>query len=345
MREPSRKGRDRQSYPEFDRRRLSVRPLASREHDMSVRDVLTLAGARRAAGRFDHPDMPAVADAIAAAVERKAPVVLLMGAHVIKQGLSRFIIDFIRRGWVSAVACNGACAIHDYELARIGASTESVARYISEGQFGLWRETSELNDAVNAGDTAGLGFGRAVGKAIAEGTDAKFPYKDLSIFAAAWQCGVPATVHVGIGYDIVHEHPNFDPAAAGRASYRDFLTLASVLERLDGGVVLCFGTAVMGPEVYLKALAMARNVAAQEGRTITRITSAVFDLLPLAGDLRAEAPKDSPEYYFRPYKTILVRTVKDGGTSYYIRGDHRRTIPTLHGLISARTAGGKKKTR
>jgi hypothetical protein len=260
----------------------------------------------------------------------------MMGAHVIKQGLSRYVIDLIRRGWVSIVAMNGACAIHDYELASVGATTESVARYISEGQFGLWRETAELNDIVHAGAVEGLGFGEAVGQVVA---DCDYAHKDVSIFAAAYACGVPATVHVGIGYDIVHEHPNFDGAAAGAASYTDFLIFARAMENLEGGVLLCCGSAVMGPEVYLKALAMARNVARQQGREIRRITSAVFDLVRLEGDLTTEAPKDSPEYYYRPYKTVLVRTVRDGGRSYYIRGDHRATLPALHRLLLERLGG------
>ena len=280
-----------------------------------------------------HPDLPALADAIAAAHAAGAAVVLMMGAHVIKQGLSRYVVDLIRRGWVSAVAGNGACPIHDYELARIGATTESVARYIAAGQFGLWRETGELNDIVTAGDADGLGFGEALGRFIA-GSDC--PHKDLSIFAAAYECDVPATVHLGIGYDIVHEHPNFDAAAAGQASYRDFLIFTRVVENLENGVLMCCGSAVMAPEVYLKALAMARNVAAAKGRSIKHFTSAVFDLVPLSGDIHSEAPKDSHEYYYRPYKTILVRTVADGGTSYYIRGDHAETLPALHKLLADR---------
>jgi len=276
---------------------------------------------------FEHDDLDAVAEAVRQANAAGKPVILLMGAHVIKQGLSRYVIDLIRRGSVSVVATNGACTIHDYELARIGASTESVARYISEGQFGLWTETGELNDIVAAGDADGLGFGEAVGKAVVE---RDLPHRDISIFAAAYEAGVPATVHVGVGYDIVHEHPNADGGAIGSASYRDFLILTKIVEALDGGVVLCFGSAVMAPEVFLKALAMARNVAAQDGRTITDFTTAVFDLVPLSGDLHAEAGKDSHEYYFRPYKTLLVRTTADGGRSLYIRGDHRATIPALH---------------
>jgi hypothetical protein len=317
-------------YREFDRSRLRLLPLAERRHDMDLTKILAV-GERPVP--FEHPALPAIADAIAEARRRGAAVVLLMGAHVIKQGLSRYVIDMVRRGWLSAVAMNGACAIHDYELARIGATTESVARYISEGQFGLWTETGGLNDIVAAGAADGLGFGEALGKEIAAG---EYPHKDVSIVAAAYESGVPATVHIGIGYDIVHEHPNFNPAAAGEASYRDFLVLARVLENLEGGVVLCCGTAVMGPEVYLKALAMARNVAHQQGRRICHVTSAVFDLMDLPADLGVEAPKDAPAYYYRPYKTVLVRTVRDGGTSHYVRGDHLATLPALHALLAER---------
>jgi len=196
----------------------------------------------------------------------------------------------------------------------------------------MWRETGELNDIVAAGNAEGLGFGQAVGRAISQ---SRYPHKDISVFAAAWETGTPMTVHVGIGYDILHQHPNFDAAATGQTSYRDFLTLAGVIENLSGGVVLCFGTAVMGPEVYLKALSMARNVATAEGRSIRDFTSAVFDLVDLRGDLQTEAPKDTPEYYYRPFKTILVRTVRDGGESFYIRGDHLATIPALHRLLAS----------
>ncbi len=211
-------------------------------------------------------------------------------------------------------------------------STESVARYIQAGQFGLWKETGQLNNVVAAGDREGLGFGEALGRHIAQ---SDFPHRDLSVFAAAWRKSIPATVHVGIGYDIVHEHPNFDGAAVGSASYRDFLIFTKAIENLEGGVVLCYGTAVMGPEVYLKALSMVRNVAAADGRSIRHFTSAVFNLVNLGTDLHAEAPKDSAEYYYRPFKTVLVRTVADGGTSYYFRGDHRATMPALHRLLTA----------
>jgi hypothetical protein len=298
-------------------------------HDLSLENWLALDDP---APPFVHPDLPALAGRIRAARERGAAVILLMGGHVIRAGVSRHLIDLVERGLVSHIGMNGAGAIHDYELALIGATTESVARYIREGQFGLWAETGRINDAVSAGVREGLGMGEAIGRAIAGGS---FPHADLSLLAACYRLRVPATVHVGIGYDIIHEHPNCDGAALGAASYRDFLILAqTILDGLEGGVLLSFGTAVMGPEVFLKALAMARNVARQEGREIAHFTTAVFDLMPLAGDLSREAEKDTPQYYFRPYKTLLVRTVAGGGESYYFRGHHRATIPALWRLLA-----------
>jgi hypothetical protein len=307
----------------FDRRELKLRPLAEREHDMTLGDVLAL-GARTPT--YDHPDLPALADRIAQARQANREVIVLMGAHVIKQGLSRFIIDLMERGLITCLGMNGACVIHDFELALIGATTESVAHYIRTGEFGLWQETGRINEIVNrAGPEKGLGA--AVGEAMLAG---HFPHRDVSVLAAARRLGIPATVHVGIGYDIIHEHPSFDGAATGAASYRDFLKLTERIRHLEGGVFLCLASAVMGPEVYLKALAMARNVEHQKDREIRHITTAVFDLLDLGDDVHAEPPKSDPRYYFRPYKTVLVRTVADGGESFYLRGDLRASLPALH---------------
>jgi len=141
--------------------------------------------------------------------------------------------------------------------------------------------------------------------------------------------GIPITVHIGVGYDIIHEHPNFDPAAFGTTSYRDFLSVCDTVSNLEGGIFVCFGSAVMGPEVFLKALSMARNVAHQEARRIADFTTAAFDLIPIQGDFSNEASKSDPQYYYRPWKTILVRTVADGGESFYVCGDHRQTLPHL----------------
>jgi hypothetical protein len=232
----------------------------------------------------------------------------------------------MERGLISLVAMNGAGPIHDWEFARIGATTESVARYVSSAEFGLWRETGEINDVIRAGVNDGLGMGEAIGRAISEGD---FPHKDVSVLAAAYRLGVPVTVHIGLGYDIIHEHPNADGAVLGHASYTDFLVFAEHVRQLEGGVLLSFGTAVMGPEVYLKALAMARNVAHQDGKRIAKFTTAAFDLLPLGDDYHTQPPKTDPRYFYRPWKTILVRTVADGGESFYVAGDHRQTVPAV----------------
>jgi hypothetical protein len=260
--------------------------------------------------------------------------ILMMGAHVIRAGVNRHIIDMVERGWIDHIAMNGAGTIHDYELARIGATTESVDRYIRTGEFGLWRETGELNDWIREAADRRLGLGENLGRRIEGSAASDFPHRDLSILAAAYRAGVPVTAHVGIGYDIIHEHPNCDGAALGTASYRDFLILARAVERLEGGVLLNFGSAIMGPEVYLKALAMARNAARREGRAIHHFATAVFDLVPIRGDFRKELPKTDPGYYFRPHKTILVRTVADGGESFYFCGEHRATLPALWRLLA-----------
>jgi hypothetical protein len=183
-----------------------------------------------------------------------------------------------------------------------------------------------MNEVIRTAAHKGLGLGEALGREIQDGD---FPHKDISVLAAGVRLGIPVTVHVGIGYDILHEHPNCDGAALGQTSYQDFLVFTESVTKLEGGVLLNFGSAVMGPEVYLKALAMARNVAHQEGRVIRHFTTGVFDLIPIEGDTRQQAPKEDPRYYYRPWKTILVRTVADGGESHYVAGDHRVTVPHL----------------
>jgi hypothetical protein len=310
-------------YPVFDRSRLRIRPLAERAHDLHVDNWMALGDPEP---QFEHPDLPRIASRIKSARANNAARALLMGAHVIRAGVNRHIIDLMERGFIDHIAMNGAGPIHDFELARIGATTESVARYISSGEFGLWRETGELNEWVSEADALSLGLGENIGRRILE---SNFPHRDLSIFAAAHRLSVPASVHSGIGYDILHEHPNCEGAAYGAASYRDFLIFAHTLERLEGGVVLSFGSATMGPEVFLKALAMVRNVAHQHGRGVKHFTTAVFDIAPIEGDYRRELARSDPGYYFRPHKTMLVRTVADGGESFYLRGEHRATLPAL----------------
>jgi hypothetical protein len=313
-------------FPQFDRDRLKIKPLQERQHDLFHNRLLELDEEAERLGAEEMRDVATLGTRLVAAKSRQASVLMLMGAHVIRAGVQRQLIDLMEQGLITHIGMNGAGPIHDYELARIGATCESVARYIRTGEFGLWRETAELNDIVREGVSQGMGLGESIGRAI---LDSNYPHRDTSVLAAGVRLGVPVTVHVGIGYDILHEHPNFDPAAFGTGSYRDFLTVCDTVERLEGGVFLCFGSAVMGPEVYLKALSMARNVAHQQGRRIARFTTAAFDLIPIRGDFQHEAPKSNPQYYYRPWKTILVRTVADGGESFYVCGDHRQTVPLL----------------
>ncbi|MBF0125850.1 MAG: hypothetical protein HQM02_01430 [Magnetococcales bacterium] len=304
-------------YREFDCSRLTLFPLAEREHDLDLGVILPLAP--RA---VTHDPLRLVARRMEAAREQGAAIVLMMGAHVLRSGVQRYLLDWLDRGWISCLAVNGAFAIHDYELALIGATTESVARYIRDGRFGMWRETGRLNDVVKDGAARGMGLGEAVGREIACGA---FPHAHISVLAAAWSRQVPVTVHVGIGHDIIHPHANCDGGAYGQTSHRDFLRFAAVLEGLEGGVVMNFGSAVMAPEVYLKALSMVRNV----GLTIARFTSLVCDLKALPATVGKEPERQNPDYYFRPWKTMLVRTVADGGEGYYVRGRHEETIPQL----------------
>lgn len=311
----------------FDRSRLKLRPLGERVHNLGLNAVRPL-------GKTGIPDdfLSRVAGRIVSARENGSSVILMVGGHVVRSGVQRYVIDLLEKGYISCLAMNGSVMIHDFEFALIGATTESVAKYIVDGQFGLWAETGRINDIVNAAYRSGSsGMGEAVGKAINEGD---FPFKEISLLAACYRLNIPATVHVGIGYDIINEHPNFDGGAAGSASYHDFLKFASVTEGLEGGVVMNFGSAVMAPEVYLKALSMARNVAAQEGREIRRFTTLVCDLYPLPEDFSREPELHDPAYYFRPWKTMLVRTVADGGESFYVRGRHAETIPGLWTAIN-----------
>jgi hypothetical protein len=310
-------------YPTFDRSRLILKPLDKRQHDMSIEDVHDL---DEMVVSVNNPSLIELAERVVKAMRANSQVIMMMGAHVIKRGLSRFVIDLMERGMITHVGLNGAGAIHDFELGLIGATTESVASYIQNGQFGLWQETGLINTAIADGVRDDLGFGESVGRMIEDG---QFPHRDVSILAAGYRLKIPVTVHVGIGYDIIHEHPNCNGADLGLASYRDFLIITQSITGLQGGVFLNFGTSVMGPEVYLKSLAMARNVAFQEGKRINQFTTALFDLIDLGSEIHQEAPKTDARYYFRPYKTILVRTVQDGGESFYIRGDHQVTLPNL----------------
>ncbi len=319
-------------YKQFDRSQLTLEPLDQRTHDID-RSVMVYPDQPRTP--FEHEALPILARRIVEAAESGASIMFCCGAHVLRKGNGPLLIDLMRRGLISHLALNGAGAIHDFELAMIGETCESVARYVRSGQFGLWHETGRYNEAAAWAAQQGIGLGEALGRMI-EGQsdfDYEFPHNDTSVLAAGVRYNVPVTVHVAFGQDIVHEHPNFDPAATGKATYADFLTFTEGTAGLEGGVFLNIGTAVMGPEVYLKAITMARNVAHQEGKVITNFTTAVFDMIALGDKLHSEADKSDPRYYFRPYKTVLVRTVADGGTSFFVQGDHSQTVPGLYDKI------------
>ncbi|TAL21447.1 MAG: hypothetical protein EPN94_12430 [Nitrospirae bacterium] len=305
---------------------LKIKSLTERSHDLDRNIIKPLQKVEAYNKSFVD-----VAQRIVTAKAKGKRIVLMAGGHVIRAGVQNFLIDLMERGYLSCIAMNGSVMIHDFEFALIGATTESVARYIKEGQFGLWKETGQINDIINKGYKNGSGMGEAVGKAIFNG---EFPYKNISLLAAGYRLKIPVTVHVGIGYDIIHEHPNCSGAATGETSYRDFLKFAKVLEGLEGGVVMNFGSSVMAPEVFLKALSMARNVAHQREEYIRHFTTLVCDLHELPEDFSAEPDKNSPSYYFRPWKTMLVRTVADGGESFYVKGRHSDTIPALWSAIN-----------
>ena len=316
--------------PLFDRSALQLKPLSQRTHDLNRDAVLNL----KTPSSFDcQGEFQSVAGKIVRAKKDGSCNIMMIGGHVIRSGVQRYIIDLMSRGYIDCLAMNGAGIIHDFEFALIGATTESVARYIQTGEFGLWSETGYLNDVISKafrGDP-NAGMGEAVGQALLDGD---YPHKDISLLAIACKLNVPVTVHVGVGYDIIHEHPNCDGAATGALSFNDFLKFTQVVSNLEGGVIMNFGSAVMAPEVFLKALSMARNVAHQDDREIKHFTTMVCDLYDLPKNYKLEAPKDRPGYYFRPWKTMLVRTVADGGQSFYVSGKHEKTFPALWAVVN-----------
>lgn len=257
-------------------------------------------------------DLLELAETIVRAAENQRAVVWMMGAHVIKCGLSPIVIRLMEQGIVSAVAMNGAGAIHDYELTCFGHTSEDVEKGLRDGSFGMARETGEgLNDMINEGARRGYGLGYAVGRGI---TERRVAHEELSILAAAVRNRVPVTVHVALGTDIIHQHPSADGAAIGKTSYRDFQTLAGELVDLDrGGVAINCGSAVILPEVFLKALTVARNL----GHPVRDFTAANFDMIQ----------------HYRPNANVLARPTAEGGKAYSFTGHHEIMIPLLYAAI------------
>ena len=252
-------------------------------------------------------------------------VTCFYGAHVIKCGLSKYLIALMREGYITHLASNGAGSIHDFELAYLGGTSEHVPTAIEDGSFGMWEETGAwMNEAIQEGAKQGLGYGQSLA-AYVDLHPEKFPYRDDCVFYQAYRMGIPATYHVTMGTDIIHQHPSVDFAALGQTSGRDFAYFCASVMQLDpAGVHMNIGSAVTGAEVWLKALSIARN----QGHMLRYITTANFDIIPL-GDYKSDVGKDTYEYYYRPRKNVINRPVSLGGTGLYICGNHEVTVPTL----------------
>jgi len=259
-------------------------------------------------------DFTAVVGAIGAARAQGGGIVWGVGAHVIKTGLSPILIDLMERGFVSAIATNGAGVIHDFELALGGATSEDVDESLGPGRFGMAEETGQLlNQAINEGVAAGLGLGQAVGAWLA---GRRPPFAHLSLAAAAARLEIPLTVHVAVGTDIIHMHPSASGAALGEGSLRDFRYFVSNVARLERGVYLNCGSAVVLPEVFLKAVALARN----RGVTFAGLTTVNLDFARL----------------YRPHTNVVIRPVAASGRGYSLVGHHEIMIPLLAAALIER---------
>jgi len=300
-------------FPPLDFSRIRTYPIRERPNKVHLDE---LARVWKGGGSFTQfldslprilvgNDFRAIVDATATAVRNQRPVVVMMGAHTIKCGLNPIFIDLIQRGILSAVAFNGAGAIHDFELAYIGETSEDVQRGLDDGSFGMIDETGRLmNQALAAGVKQGLGAGRALGEAVVTG---QFRNRELSILHQSVVSNIPATVHIAIGTDIIHQHPTADGAVLGEATYLDFQKFAAVVAQIEGGIVLNIGSAVIMPEVFLKALTIARNL----GHTVENFTTVTFDMIR----------------HYRPAENVVRRPTHKGGHGYYIVGHHELLVP------------------
>jgi hypothetical protein len=302
-----------QRFPPLDFANIRTIPLATRENKVAVGD---LAGPVRAgmsvaellSGLPDQlagADLRSFVDAVANSVRNGGPVIAMIGGHVIKVGLAPILIQLMEQGVISALAMNGSASIHDFELAYVGGTSEDVAETLETGEFGMSEETGRLMNEAVADDASG-GMGSALGAMI---HGERFQHRDISVLAAAHRLGIPATVHVAIGTDIIHQHPSADGARIGEATYADFRRFASVVAQLDGGVVLNIGSAVIMPEVFLKALTVARNL----GHEATDFIAADFDMT----------------LHYRPGANVVQRPTSRGGRGYRFTGRHEIMIPLV----------------
>jgi len=248
---------------------------------------------------------------IISARKNRKPVIFMFGAHIIKCGLSRIVVDLIKKNIITSLSTNGASIIHDFELAYFGKTSEDVAVQLKNGKFGMAYETGKyLNEAVKEGAERNLGLGETIGNMI---YNRKFKFYKDSIFANTYNLKIPLTVHVGIGTDIIYQHPECDGASWGKTSYNDFIKLTDIITKLEGGVVLNFGSAVILPEVFLKSLNLARNL----GHKIKNFTACNFDM----------------NYQYRAAENIVSRPT--GGNGFYFIGHHEIMLPLLyHSLLT-----------
>ncbi len=305
-------------YREPDLTRLRTVAIGARPNKVDQSLLATTPGPDRSFHAFldslphvlaaDH--LRTVATAMASARRTGRGIVILAGGHVIKVGLGPLLADWVRSGLVTHVALNGAAAIHDFELAAYGGTSEDVERGLVDGSFGMAEETgAEMNAAILAASTSGLGLGEGLGRALV--ARSALPGGEASVLVACEKAGVPVTVHVAIGADIIHQHPRADGAAIGDTTHRDFRRLAGSLPDLDsGGVVLNLGSAVILPEVFLKALTIARNL--DEGRP-TNFLAADFDMIR----------------QYRPRLNVVERPTRGTGTGVLLTGHHEIMIPLL----------------
>lgn len=302
-------------------------PLKERINKVSVHDFARLPESEADISAFlaslpkilKGSDFLALVDAIIAAHQNRKPVIVMMGGHVIKCGLSPLLIALVKRGVITGFAFNGASSIHDFEIALIGETSEDVSAYLQTGQFGMWEETGHLmNTAIQHAADTGIGMGEALGKQLVE---MNAPYNASSLLATGVQYDIPITVHVAIGTDIIHQHPAANGAAIGEASFTDFRLLTGLVEELEGGgVVLNLGSAVILPEVFLKALTIARNL----GHTVSHFTTANFDM----------------NQQYRPVENVVKRPTEMGGKGYTFTGHHELMIPLLVQAILSRGIRG-----
>lgn len=301
---------------------VTTYPLQNRINKVSVQDFATLPESEIDLTPFlaslpnilKAPDFLALVDSIIAAYRREKPVIVMMGGHVIKCGLSPLLIALAKRGVITSFAFNGASSIHDFEIALIGETSEDVSAYLQTGKFGMWEETGRwMNEAIQHAADTGIGMGEALGRRL---TEINAPYNAYSLLAAGLQHGVPITVHVAIGTDIIHQHPSANGAAIGETSFTDFRLLTELVTALEGGVVLNFGSAVILPEVFLKALTIARNL----GATVSHFTTANFDM----------------NQQYRPMENVVKRPTEMGGKGYTFTGHHELMIPLLVQAILSR---------